>query len=341
MTWSFAVGPGASGDNIPSTELTEAYGRVVTWRVDGHAFAQFSIDGRAEETAEIRLLESDLWAWRDGADVFHGRIVGAQPDLNEDRHVVQFQAIDYRGMLSAAAKIEPPIPTFSQVDQAQIVWDLVQHRQAQTGGDWGIVEGLGSTSGQLRDESDITPGSPVGDVIDRVLRRENGGEWEISPDLVLNRWFPQRGSDNGVVLDLGGALTQIKRTTPEFGNAAVATGDQTTSTATAQTPDVGTDPRGRWTVSQGFPTVSVQSTVAAKAAWLRDEASTIEHEWAVTLAPEVWEGPDNLWIGDTVTLSVNDGWLTESGKHRVVELQATPGDDGTETIRLGLVGVPT
>lgn len=339
--WVWAYGPGPAGaDPGPKRQLTQATGRVVTWRVAGHAFAQFSIDGRCDEAAGIVERRDDLWVYRNGVKLFRGRIVGAQDDGDATGHRVQFLAVDYRAMLSLAAKIEPPVPTFTGVDQGQIPWQLVEDWQALDGGDWGITEGVGGTSGTTRDESDITPFSPVGEVIDRILNRDGGGEWEISPDLELNRWWPQRGTDTGVVLDYGGRISSFSKSLPEFGNVAGATGNEQTVPEVVEHPDVATDERGRWTVTEAFPSVSVQSTVEAKAQWLVDEASTVEHAWQARFRAQGWEGPDHVWIGDRVQLRVQSGRLAIAGTHRVVELQAVCGDHGTEQISVGLVGVP-
>lgn len=338
--WMWAYGPGASATTPGATrELTQATGRVVTWRVDGHAFAQFSIDGRSSEAAGIVERRDDLWIYRDGTLVFRGRIVGAEDQIDSTEHRVQFLAVDYRGMLTLAAKVEPPVPTFSAVDQGQIPWQLIQSWQALPGGDWGIVEGVGALSGTNRDESDIAPFSPVGEVIDRILRRDGGGEWEISPTLELNRWFPTRGTARSDVLDYGGVLSGVGKSLPEFGNVGGASGEQNTTPESVAAGDVGTDQRGRWTAAQAFPAVSIQATVAAKAQWVLDQASTVVDEWRATFAPRRWSGPAGLWIGDTATLSVRSGRLAIQGTHRVVELQAVCGDHGTETISVGLVGV--
>ena len=340
--WEWAVGPGASSAAPrPTRQLTEATGRVVTWRVAGHAFAQFSIDGRSDEAAAIVERRDDLWVHRDGDRVFRGRIVGAE-DTIDGGHTTQFVAVDYRGLAGRAAKVEPPVPVFSSVDQAQIVWQLIAGWQALPGGDWGITEGVGAVSGTDRDETDIVPFSPVAEVIDRLLDRAGGGEWEISPDMQLNRWWPRRGAANGVVLDRvpgGGVLAKLAKSTPEFGNVAGATGTPETSAVVAAAADVAADERGRWTVAQGFPSVSRQSTVDDKAAWLLDQASTVEDTWRATFRAGVWGGRDHVWIGDVVTLRVRSGRLDVDGLHRVTDLQAVCGDDGNETITVGLVGV--
>lgn len=336
--WTWAYGP-ASGASA-TREMTAASGRVVTWRVDGHPFAQWSMDGRHDEAAGIVERRDDVWIYRNGTLVFRGRIVGAQDDITDSQHRVQFLAVGYRGLLSLAAKVEPPVPTWSATDQAQIVWELVEGWQALDGADWGITEGgVGALSGQDRDETDIAPFTPVGEVIDRMLRQENGGEWDVSPTLELDRWFPRRGTTVDVVLDYGGTIATVGRSLPEFGNAAGVTGSQETTPTLVEHPDVATDERGRWTVTQSFPSVKRQTTLDGKAAWLLDQAYTVESEWRATFSPRRWDGPSVLWVGDIAQFRVNSGRVQASGPHRVVELQAVCGDDGTETITVGLVGV--
>lgn len=336
----WAVGPGASAATPgPTRQLTAAYGRVLTLRVDGHAFAQFTIPDRLAESAEIVDKLSDLWVWlSDGSLVFRGRVVDSQHEIDETTHRRQVQAIDYRGMLTKAAKVEPNVPTYTGVDPAQIVWQLVQHRQAQTGGDWGITEGVGGTSGYGgRDLNTLIAGKPVGEAIDELLRREDGGEWSINPELELDRWWPRRGSDNGVVLDYGGNIARVSLSGAEFGNAAVATGSQETTPTEAETAGVGTDERGRWTVSEGFTSVIQQATLQAKANWLRDEASTIERRWVVEFAPNRWEGVSHVGLGDVVKFAIKSGSLQVATPHRVVELQFAFGENGQQTVRAGLV----
>src|SRR5690606_11873620 len=148
--WTFAVGPGASSASPgPVRELTQARGRVLTRRIGGHHFAQFSLSGSvggsdpaAEEAAEIELRKSDLWVYRNGGLVHRGRLVSQQVQVNATRWVRTYQSIDYRGMLLHYARFKPPVPSWTNEDQAQIAWEMVEHRQAQTGGNWGITEGV-------------------------------------------------------------------------------------------------------------------------------------------------------------------------------------------------------
>lgn len=336
--WTWAAGPGASADTPgPERELSSAYGRVVTARTSSSPVAQFTIKSSADEFSTIRSYESDVWVYRGDDFVFRGRILGGQP-TDETGESFQFNVAGYRGMLGLAAKVEPPVPVFTNHDQGDIAWLLVQGWQLLPGGDWGITNGLGAFSGTTRDDTDILPGTPVAEVIDRIAQRDDGYEWDISPQLSLDRWYPQRGTDNGFVADYGGTVAKFSMSPGEFGNVAVVTGGQGTTAVVSAHPSLTGDQRGRWTVAQGFPSVTLQSTVDAKAAWLASQSVTIESKLALELTPGRWAGPTDLWIGDTAHVRINSGRLAINAPFRVLELQAVCGDDGTETITVGVAG---
>ena len=109
----------------------------------------------------------------------------------------------------------------------------------------------------------------------------------------------------------------------------------TPAVATAGT--VGTDPRGRWERFEGNPSIVEQTTLDLRATWLLGQTSTLRPDLAVTLAPERWGGFADIDLGDTVSVAITSGRLALTGSHRVVEIIAVPGEDGTEQIMLGLV----
>lgn len=344
--WSWAVGPGASAAS-PGVrrELTTAKGRVLTRRVHGHHFAQFTMTGSvveadptfvgprnpsADEAAEIVLRESDLWVWRNGIAIHRGRVVGRQIQVDADRWVANYQTVDYRGMLLLYARFKGTIPTWSNVDQHTIAWQMVQHRQAQTGGDWGIVEGIGGASGQTRTETDLTEGKPIGEAIDAIARRVNGFDWQINPDLELDRWTPRRTRDLGVVLDYGGMVTAFAGGSPEWANDVIYSGSEETTPANATADDVATDERGLWSIFGSSPNTKDQDGLDDAAEGLLADALTANSEWSLTLAPGRWEGDDQLTLGDLVTVQLAP--VGFSALCRVMEMQHVPGDHGSESV---------
>ena len=336
--WTWVIGPGASqASSRPLRELTEAKGRTLTWRVDGHAVAQFTIDGRSDEIDDLNPLETDLWVWRDGVLMFRGRIGPENDQIDQTRHLCQFTATDYRGMLKYRTVGIVPF-TRTATAQATIAWDLVQLTQATTGGNWGVTRGL-TPVGTLRDR-EYPPGKQILEALEQLANVDGGFEWEISPDLVLNIWTPTRGADNGVILDRGGLISALDRnlSPDDYGNHVIALGSDSTTPQQRSSATIATDPRGRWEVVQSYSTIERQATLNLRADWLLTEASALKAPLVATFTPRRWEGKDHLWIGDTARLQVSSGRLGAVDV-RAAEVQVSCGDNGTETVRVGLLEV--
>lgn len=334
--WSFVLAePAPTG--LGFRQLTAATSRRVTWRLDDACDASFDIDGRHDEASEIEELATDLLVYRDGSKVLRGRIGSESDEIDASTHQASFAAIDYRGMLQYRF-VGAAGATYIATDQAAIAWGLINTSQALSGGNWGITNGVGSSSGTNRDRT-YDPGKPLSEALAELGRVDDGFEWEIDADLALNRWFPTRGSANGVVLDYGGLVTQVRRNLDPsaFANSVLAVGDQALVPATAVTAGIGTDPRGRWERSFGYSSIKEQATLDARALWLADQTNTLRPEYVVTLRDGAWEGFDHIGLGDTVTLAVKSGRLQVADAQRVVEIAVDLDDDGAETVTLGLV----
>lgn len=334
--WSWVLGgPPPSGTR--DRELTKARGRTVTWRLLASSTAQFSINGRADEAAGIVALATDLTIFRDDEKLYRGRVGPENDTIDQNRHLCQFTFTDYRGMLFYRVTGDTGAAYDDEADGA-IALDLVTTSQARAGGDWGVTAGVGTTTGTHREKT-IDPGKPVDQSIGELANLDGGFEWEIDADLALNLWHPQRGADNGVVLDFRGLVSKIARQLDpkKFANAGVVSGSQGLTPVAFETADVGTDPRGRWETSAGYPTITEQSTLDARGPWLRDQTSTLRPTYSVTLKRDAWGGRAHIWLGDTVTLAIDSGRLQVNDPFRVIELSAQPGDSGSETITLGLL----
>lgn len=337
--WTWALGEPAPSTRI-FRELTAATGRRMTARLDAPWDAQFSIDGRHDEAGQITELVTDLHVWRDGRHLFRGRIGPSSDGIEASTHRCQFSALDYRSMITKHRKVGGSGAYYPPgTDQAAIAWDLIAVSQAMAGGNWGITNGLGSTSSTTR-ENTLLAGKSIGEAIAEMGQLSNGYEWEIDAELAFNRWYPQRGVSTGVVMDYGGLLSKINRNLgDEFANVAIVTGGPGLVPVTSTTADVATDPKGRMETYAGYPSVVDQATLNAKGPWLRDQSAVVRPSISATFAPGRWEGPSHLWLGDTGRLAVTSGRLKINADHRLVELALQPGDDGTETIVAGLQAV--
>lgn len=337
--WAWVIGGTPTSGVGPTRRLTKAHGRRVTWRVDAACDAQFSLNGKVEEIFSIVPLQTDLFIYRDGVLLFRGRIGTLQGTVGTDGHEVQFSAVDYRGMLNrrivgAAGAYYPP-----GTDQAAIAWDLISDSQALSGGNLGITNGAGSTSGTTRERT-YDPGKPIGDAIGELGRVGNGFEWEVAADLSFNRYYPLRNVDNNVKFDFGGIVKSVTYNfnPDDFADSVLVTGDQSTVPVTATAAGIATDPRGRWEKSQGFSTVIEQATLNEKGPWYLGQTDTIRYAYHVSIVQGRWGGQSDFWIGDTVHPDFQSGWLQEYGlAHRIVELQAVLDGDGGEAIDCGIL----
>jgi hypothetical protein len=142
-----------------------------------------------------------------------------------------------------------------------------------------------------------------------------------------------------VVLDYGGLISSATwQVDPSrFGNWVGVTGSEGLTAVTASSGTLGTDPRGRWEVVESFPTIINQAVLTARGPALLAQTEVLDVDWSVTLTQGVWQGPSHFWIGDTITLAVNDGMWNFADPYRIVEMQIDIGDSGEEAVTLSLV----
>lgn len=320
-------------------ELAGAYGRRIDFAVDAPAAARFQLDGYGEEAAAIEEFGTDLVVYRNGTKIFRGRITTEQDSIGTSNHVSSFSAVDYRGLLDY--RLVEPALTWTGVDQGAIAWDLVSHTQAKGEGALGITQGLGVTSGTLRDRT-AEVGTKIGEALTSLGRLQNGFEWTINPELELDRWYPRRGANNGVQLDYGGLIASLTRnlTPAQFANVVVVGGSNET-TPVQETKGGSFGNQGRWEQFRGYPTIKEQATLDDRASWLLSELALVKPGYSCQMTPGAWEGPEQLWIGDTVGLQVTSGRLAVDVPQRVVTLGLEVTDSDNEVLYLGLIDTDT
>ena len=269
--------------------------------------------------------------------MYRGKVIADPSSLSPARHDMLIASVDYRGLLDVGATVGPTGAVFAGVDQGQIAWDLIDAYQGRPGGARGITEGLGSTSGTTRDRT-YDPGAPIGKLIGDLGRVENGFEWEISPLLELNRWYPRRGQLRGALEWGSDIIAASESGSTRFVNSWVGTGAPETTPIEVTSADVAVDPRGRWESSVGYSSVKEQATLADKLAWLLDESSSIRPEWGLTMRRGWWLGPSVFEMGDTFPLVIDDGVVEIDATYRAVEMSIALGlSDADEVVRLGVI----
>lgn len=339
--WTFLARTGGE-----AVELTRARSRSLTVRLAGADQAQCSLDARSVQAGRIVETATDLLVYRDGTLLHRGRVGPTQDEASADRHTVTLTAVGYEAVLDRrtvwpadAADTDGqgnPVRRYTQVEQEEIGWDLITLTQARTGGDLGVTRGADQATGRLRDRS-YPVGKSIGEAIAQLSNVSDGFDWAITPELVYRVWYPRRGADNGFVLDYEGTVAAFSRSfnPASFANAHTVSGSEGTTVEAREEAAYGAE--GRWEAHHGEPDISEQTTLAARADRVHADALAYKARWTVTLTAGRWDGPDDLWVGDTAVLAVRSGRLDVVERVRVVEMTVSPDDDGRgETVGVTL-----
>jgi hypothetical protein len=117
VVWTFAAGPWTG---LPTTDLSDATSRAVTWRLQGNHEASLTMPGLSAQTMTLQEMVSDLWVMRNGTPLFRGRFGASQDSGDENSLSVQFGCADYRELLHRRFLYEGDTLSYLSVDQSAI-----------------------------------------------------------------------------------------------------------------------------------------------------------------------------------------------------------------------------
>lgn len=296
-----------------------------------------------------------------------------------------FSASSYREVLNARIfhdgdVLDYPPSLTGTAEQSAIAWSIIQAEQAKPSGDLGIHLGHVPTtdveraafvvdvSGNTTPQHFFTPGESVGQAIQAKLAGlDNGFEWDIEPDpahpttrLLFNAWNAgARGQESALVLSEAtmDPSTTLAELASDYANVYRGEGGSSTVDGATlpgvivwvpadENPVAEDVPTGRWEFSESSTDLQTTTEVtdwATRQAALRQEIQT----WSVTLAPGVWLGPSQLWVGDTAKLNFEiqttyddgspaDKLLSVDASLRVLGVTVTVAPSGAETVSLSL-----
>jgi hypothetical protein len=348
--WQFVAGPASGGHELA---LTEARQRKLVVRLTEPSEASFSLDGRRDQASAVGELSTDLhvlYTPPGGAAtvlLYRGRVGATGDSLDADSHTMSVATLDYRAVLNRRILYSNSQLTWTATDQADIARGLLAQTQIRPGGDLGIDPGTLLT-GTTRDRT-YEAGDSIGERIQQLSEVIDGFDWDITPTsasgLRLDIFYPQRGVNRAVVLEHGGLVQTVTRNVDpgEYANAIRMTGSDSATTpptpAEREAADIATVAQGRWDKAFGEHTIETQAALDARADWQLAESQVIQPSYTLGLRPGAWEGPDHIWVGDTVRLVIYSGRLSVDTQLRVHELGVDIGDDGTESVSL-TVGRP-
>lgn len=351
--WQLIAGPRGGGYELA---LSAALSRTYTARLTDNSELSFTLDTSLAQAAYLQPLATDvhvLFTGPDGVTTALDRLRCGQPNitLDADKGRVAWTCLDYRAVVARRILYSDATLTYSDVDQGEIAWDLIDYTQGLTGGNLGIAKGWTGTAptGVLRSPT-YAAGDSIGQRIGDMANLIGGFDWDISPtspsSMRLDVWFPQRGSDRGVILEQGGLMqtATIDLDPSDYANALRYSGADGTDDAAGPTADeleaggLGELPQGRWDAAFGDTSLNTQDMLDGRAAWQLGWSQVVRPVWTVVLKRGAWRGPSHIWLGDTVRVIAKRHGLDVDMSARVYEVAVTLSGDGDEQVQLTLNG---
>lgn len=353
-----------SNRNAFAGELTDARNRKCHFDLYAPATAACDLNGRSAQVAGIQELSQDLAFYRFNYDsgnyeqMFRGIIGHSEDTLDASTHTVNVQAADYRAMLNRCLVQAQSFTTQYQEVIVGAILSPYNYYASYPGN-----QGIGNYVMLNPDSSYMSGSTPtrrtityngtetVGAEVDKLATMQGGFDWgceanwawtSMSPaDLTANFyiWYPYRGVTKTFVAEYGVNVAAVKRVvdSTSFANYVQMTGASGTAAQVAQ-GDAWTSPQnhaeGGWQITKSDSNVSDTSLLLAEAQYELGIDSALTPAYQLTLMPNAWRNKTDCWLGDTITVNIKSGRLQVNTTARVVQVDITVNDDGTETVQL-------
>lgn len=364
---------------LEQSDLTAATGKKVSIFLDQPHEISFSMNGEHPEAQLVEELMSDVVAsFDDGTGAGQQKLVRARvgptsDSGNETSVDCTFRALSYRDLLNR--RILYTNKSYAALYSGgleAIGWDLITAAMAPDGGNLGISRGTtgGTTaSGSSNPSIDLEAGMVVGEQITKMFEETTGYDWDITADLVWQTYIRPRRAVPGpgtvlaptfagrFLLDYGGSVASYTRTVDpsDYANAVRVTGGtpqsppggyvipNQTAQAAALT-ESGSYPngqlrQGRWERQYSDTDIFSSARALQRAQELVADSQVITPTYTLTLKPDMWHGPTDMWVGDEVPVVIQHGRLNVDTVGLVTSLQIEIGDNGDETVTVTVNGL--
>jgi hypothetical protein len=295
---TLAVGP--STGNAPLQEVTFSGSVEIVFDLQAGSNIQFVTRSNAPEAAYIDELATDVWLLGDIKARFRAWAVWQEWYQNGQDNV-NVMAVTYKKLLQR--RHFHAAQTYTNVDLGNLIWGMWQHTQALPGGDLGVTLGSPITTGLVRTR-EYKIGENIGNQADHEY--EEGMWWQVDENRVYTAGALASRPFIGSPLHLGANIQELQRASgSDYANAVYGDADDEKTTGVwAEAADVATDPRGRWELASGWPTVVLQQTLVDRTnAFLNTSHVSVAH-WNLEMVPSRWLTDTKIMPGDHCILVV-------------------------------------
>lgn len=341
----YTLGIGPYTGNRPIQELSDYSQWDYNRNLDDGCSLRFTTSGTSESAELLDELVTDVWVYLDGVLQQRFRVTEINQTWDEDGNdIVDVSAICYRRILSAR-HVRAPL-SFIGTSQGAIVFALVQHAQAATGGDYGIT--LGDTGPTILRDREYEVGTNILQAILDFTTIEDPLAWEIDGDLQLFVTTPQAFPIRDIPVQLGFNASNMSRPsgTRNFGNVSVVVGDaESTVPVFEELPSLPSDPRGRWEILNAFPQVDRQDELQEQAEGILFGSRSPLAQWTITMDPSRYFTDSKYEIGDFVRVIQPRSTVYAIGQAsgsvltQVISIDITQDADGDTQVKLAAIEV--
>lgn len=332
------LGVGPSNGSSPVQEVNFSGSVTIIYDLQNGTNLQFVTRASDPAAAYLDELATDVWLLGDiGTARFRAWAVWQEWFANGQDNV-NCMAVTYKKMLGRRHVVGAAGLTFTNTDIGQIIWGLWQHTQAQPGGNLGITLGTPNLTGLIRTR-EYKQGENLGSQAEAEF--EEGVWWNVDADLVYHAYTFDNGTWLATPLQLATNCRTMQRAAgSDFANAVFGDADDEHTTGVwATASDLTTDPRGRWELASGWPTVTLQQTLVDRTnAFLKQSNIPVAH-WNLELEPGRWINDARIMPGMFAvlvvppTLAAPIGTPTNAIVVFVTQLSVNYDEDGQVTVK--------
>ncbi len=222
---------------------------------------------------------------------------------------------------------------YSQVDQSDIAWDLIDYTQSRS--DLGIVRSEDDEQhGVLRDRTYYGwEAKPINEAINQLSNVENGFDFDINQFKEWSTYYPQRGQRTGFVFEMGkniaSAYSALDATAIASDVTATGAGTGFTMLTSTYRDNETFGAYGLLETDFSFKDVDVQETLDEHASEEQYKLRSVRDKPQLQVYgndPEF----DEYGVGDEVFVKVDRGYQQVSDWYRIIALVVAQSNSGHE-----------
>jgi hypothetical protein len=341
--------PGVPFYEVELTQLTVNGGATIIasvpfddlqygFTIDGPNWAEMVIDAWKPEATVANFTEGEreVYIRRDGELVWAGYLWSAEGSTND--MTVRLSCSGWSSMLDH--RLIDADKLFTDEEQFDIAWELIDFTQNKTDGDLGFTRGPEPDSGVDRTiKYRYWERRNIGEVIRELAEMNNGFDFDITPNKVFHMYHPRRGVLQGTTLELDvnmNTIQQLRDASEVASEVHGIGGGEGKATCIAVVSDAtALADYGLRQTAEEFGDIKHFNTMTQKTTRFLNQRKRSTRQPQVSLAvvgvaPEV----GSYSVGDKFPLLADAGYFNISGEFRIAAYEVHLDQSGVEVATL-------